>query len=101
MQTVVETPSYLRAAEAIFTDAERSEIVSRIAADPESGDLIQGTGGFRKLRAGRSGMGRRGGARVIYIYRNRIFPLFLVALRQESEGQPDEEGAERPHKTCR
>jgi len=48
VHTVVEMPSYLRAAEAIFTETERSEIVSRLAADPECGDLIQGTGGFRK-----------------------------------------------------
>jgi putative transcriptional regulator len=39
MQTVVETPSYLRAAEAIFTDRERADIVAIVAADPECGDL--------------------------------------------------------------
>ena len=60
MHTVVEMPSYLRAAEAIFTEAERASIVSRVSVDPEAGDLIQGTGGFRKIRVGRSGLGRRG-----------------------------------------
>jgi hypothetical protein len=81
----VETPSYLRAAEAIFTEAERSEIVSRIAADPECGDLIQGTGGFRKIRVGRSGMGKRGGARVVYILRHATFPIFLVTAYPKNE----------------
>jgi hypothetical protein len=78
-------PSYLRAAEAIFTETERSEIVSRLATDPECGDLIVGTGGFRKIRVGRGGMGRRGGARVVYILRNRNFPVFLVAAYAKNE----------------
>jgi len=85
VHTVVEMPSYLRAAEAIFTETERSEIVSRLAADPECGDLIQGTGGLRKVRVGRSGMGRRGGARVVYILRNACFPVFLVAAYAKNE----------------
>ena len=85
MQTVVEMPSYLRAAEAIFTEIERSEIVSRLATDPECGDLIAGTGGFRKIRVGRGGTERRGGARVIYILRNRSFPIFLVTAYAKNE----------------
>jgi hypothetical protein len=85
VQTVVETPSYLRAAQAIFTETERSEIVSRLATDPECGDLIQGTGGFRKVRVGRAGMGKRGGARVVYILRNTGFPIFLVAAYAKNE----------------
>jgi len=78
-------PAYLRAAEAIFTEGERSDIVSRLAADPECGDLIQGTGGFRKVRVGRSGIGRRGGARVVYILRNASFPIFLVTAYRKNE----------------
>lgn len=85
MHTVVEMPSYLRAAEAIFTEAERADLVSRLAADPECGDLIQGTGGFRKVRVARSGMGRRGGARVVYILRNSSFPIFLIAAYAKNE----------------
>jgi hypothetical protein len=78
-------PSYLRAAEAIFTEIERSEIVTRLAQDPECGDLIVGTGGFRKIRVGRGGMGRRGGARVIYILRNPGLPIFLVMAYAKNE----------------
>ncbi len=78
MQTVVEMPSYLRAAEAIFSAAEREEIVWMLATDPECGEVMQGTGGFRKVRVGRGGMGKRGGARVVYIARNEGFPVFLV-----------------------
>jgi hypothetical protein len=79
MHAVVETPGYLKAADAIFTEAERSQIVAMVAANPACGEIIQGTGGFRKVRIPRAGMGKRGGARVIYILRNENFPIFLVA----------------------
>jgi hypothetical protein len=78
VHAIVETPGYLRAAEAIFNQAEIEQIVSMIAADPECGDLISGTGGFRKVRVARGGMGKRGGARVIYILRSEAFPIFLI-----------------------
>jgi hypothetical protein len=55
MHTVVETPTYLAAAEALFSEAERAEIVTMVAADPECGDVMAGTGGFRKVRFARQG----------------------------------------------
>lgn len=78
MQTVVETPAYLRTA-SFFSEDERATIVAMLAADPECGELMQGTGGFRKVRVRREGMGKRGGARVIYIFRNESFPVFLIS----------------------
>lgn len=42
-------------------------------------ELIKGTGGFRKVHVGISGVGKRGGARVIYILRNEESPAFLIA----------------------
>jgi hypothetical protein len=85
MQTVVETPGYLKAAEAIFSETERERIVAMIAADPECGEIISGTGGFRKVRVPRAGMGKRGGARVIYILRDEDFPVFLVVVYAKNE----------------
>jgi hypothetical protein len=82
---VVETPGYLRAAEAIFSAEERERIVAMVAANPECGELISGTGGFRKVRVARSGMGKRGGARVIYILHSEDFPIFLVAAYAKNE----------------
>jgi hypothetical protein len=85
MQTVVELPSYLKAAEAIFTDAEREAIAWMVASDPACGDVMPGTGGFRKIRVGRAGMGKRGGARVIYILRNENYPIFLFTAYVKNE----------------
>ncbi len=85
MQTVVETPGYLRAAEVLFSETELDQIVTMVAADPECGEIMQGTGGFRKVRVARGGMGKRGGARVVYILRNEMFPVFLVAAYAKNE----------------
>jgi hypothetical protein len=85
MQIVVETPGYLKAAESIFSEVERDQIVAMVAANPECGDVIQGTGGFRKVRVARSGMGKRGGARMIYIVRSGEFPIFLVTVYAKNE----------------
>lgn len=85
MHTVVETPAYLKAAEKLFSPEEREAIVAIVSDNPESGAVIQGTGGFRKVRFGREGMGKRGGARIVYILRNEDFPIFLVAAYAKNE----------------
>ena len=59
MQTVVETPSYLKAAEGIFNEEEREAIVAMVSANPECGDLIQGT---RGISEGQGEPGRHGQA---------------------------------------
>ena len=85
MQTVVETPTYLANANKLFSEEERADIVALIAAEPECGDLIRGTGGFRKVRVARKGMGKSGGARIVYIWRNERFPVFLIAAFPKNE----------------
>jgi hypothetical protein len=42
------TPTYLAIANKLFSEEERADIVALVAADPECGDLIRGTGGFRR-----------------------------------------------------
>jgi hypothetical protein len=87
MQTVVETPSYLAAASKLFSDEELADIVRLVAFDPECGDRMEGTGGFRKVRVARAGMGKSKGARVVYILRNDRFPIFLIAVFAKNEKQ--------------
>ncbi len=85
MQTVVETPTYLKAAGSLFTEAERADIVAAIAADPDAGDLMPGTGGYRKRRFGRAGIGKRGGARVVYLYGGEDVPVFLITVYAKAD----------------
>ena len=85
VQTVVETPTYLAIANKLFSEEERADVVALVAADPECGDVIRGTGGFRKVRVARKGMGKSGGARVVYIWRNFRFPVFLITVFPKNE----------------
>ncbi len=62
VQTVVETPTYLAVANKLFSEEERADIVALVAADPECGDVIRGTGGFQ---VGAQRMGKWRGAVVI------------------------------------
>jgi hypothetical protein len=73
--TVAETQLFIRQAASVWTDAERNAFVDFIAANPEEGDVIPGTGDVRKLRWGRQGSGKRGGARIVYFYHDDAMPL--------------------------
>jgi hypothetical protein len=91
--TVVELPLFQRLAAAVWNNAEREEFVDFIARNPEAGDLIPETGGVRKVRWRRQGMGKRGGARVIYIYHGVQMPLFLMMVYAKAQREnitPDE-----------
>ena len=77
--TVLETPGFLRDAAMAFTGEQRWEMVTFLAANPEAGDLMPGTGGGRKLRWGAPGRGKRG-VRVIYYYHDESLPLFLLSV---------------------
>jgi hypothetical protein len=78
LHTVVETPEFLARASGLLSDQERSELVDFLARNPTAGDLMQGTGGGRKLRWGAKGKGKRGGARVITFYGGPAIPAFLL-----------------------
>lgn len=63
-----------------MSDSERAELVAFIGANPEAGEVIPETGGVRKIRWALAGMGKRGGARVIYCYHNEHLPVFLLSV---------------------
>ncbi|WP_347338102.1 transcriptional regulator [Chromatium okenii] len=66
LRTVAETDVFKRYAAFIWSDDERIAFVNWIAANALAGDVIPSSGGCRKVRWNRSGMGKRGGVRVIY-----------------------------------
>ena len=91
--TVAETAVFVHQAASVWDDAEREEFVSFIAANPEAGDVIPETGGVRKVRWWRAGMGKRGGVRVIYFYHDANRPLYLLmvyAKARQEDLTPDE-----------
>lgn len=100
MYTVIETPVFRRLVDDIWSADERQEFVVWLANNALAGDVIPGSGGLRKIRWSRTGMGKRGGVRVIYynlldegtitllmVYTKAKFdnlpPAFLRQLRDE------------------
>lgn len=65
VHTVAETEVFAADAKSIWSEDERLEFIGWIAANPLAGDVTPGSGGCRKVRWSRSGMGKRGGGRVI------------------------------------
>jgi hypothetical protein len=80
MLTVAELPGYIRIADKLLTEIERQELINYLAEHPKDGDLMEGTGGVRKLRWGRGGQGKSGGVRAIYYFHDEDMPLYLLTL---------------------
>ncbi len=85
MLTVVETPVFLRYAAKVWNEAEREEFITWLAEHPDAGNIIAATGGLRKVRWSRPGMGKRGGVRVIYMLRNAIGELVLLTVYAKAD----------------
>ncbi|MDR1368122.1 MAG: type II toxin-antitoxin system RelE/ParE family toxin, partial [Candidatus Accumulibacter sp.] len=83
MHTIAETDTFIRYAKALWNDEERAAFVSWIAGDPLAGDVVPGSGGCRKVRWSRAGMGKRGGVRVIYFNRSDGQVWLLIAYAKD------------------
>ena len=80
MYTVVETPTFVADANDLWSEEERGAFCAWISANPETGDVIPGSGGCRKVRWSRSGMGKRSGVRVIYFTRLTNGEIWLLVM---------------------
>lgn len=85
MITVVETRMFQRKVTGLLFDQEREELVTYLAMYPNSGVIMEGTGGIRKLRWARTGSGKSSGVRVIYYYHDESMPLYLLTAFGKNE----------------
>lgn len=84
--TVAEVdPFDATARRAGLSDAERAALVAFLAQNPETGDLIPGTGGLRKLRWAKAGKGKSGGYRAIYYFFTEDVPIYLLAVYAKNQ----------------
>lgn len=92
MLTFIETKLFTRLIGGYLSDEEYASLQWALAADPEAGALIPGSGGVRKVRWRVSGRGKRGGIRVIYYSRARqgvIWMLTVYAKNVQENIAPD------------
>ncbi len=86
----VELPAFERLRPSYLDDAGFSRLQQALMANPTAGDVIEGTGGLRKLRFAdsRRGKGKRGGLRVIYYWWIEGPEFWLYTLYDKDEA-PD------------
>lgn len=80
MQTVAELSEFIRTADKLLSLAERQDLIRYLASHPKAADLMEGTGGVRKLGWRRGDHGKSGGVRVIYYVYDEHMPLYLLTL---------------------
>ena len=85
MLTVIETLTFQRQADAVWTEGEREAFIDFIAQHPQAGDVIPGADGARKVRWHRGCSGKRGGARVIYFHLVGDQLVLLVMVYAKAE----------------
>jgi len=80
MCTIIETPLFEADARNLWSEEERGDFFAFLAENPLAGDVIPGSGGCRKVRWTRQGMGKRGGVRVIYYNRLANGEIWLLVI---------------------
>jgi hypothetical protein len=85
----IELPAFERHRSDYLTDASFRTFQQVLMNHPEAGDVIEGTGGLRKVRHAdeKRGKGKRGGLRVIYYWweSGKQFWLFTVYNKDEMD----------------
>jgi hypothetical protein len=83
----IEAPVFTQLLSKYLGDDAYIELQLYLASNPEAGDIIQGTGGFRKLRWSdpRRGQGKRGGLRVVYYYFDQDQQIWFLTMYGKNE----------------
>lgn len=81
----IETPIFTKRLGELLDDDSYAEFQHYLAQHPEAGDLIEGTGGLRKIRVASKGRGKRGGSRVIYYHFTTASQIALLLIYSKNE----------------
>lgn len=80
----------------LMPDETHAEFQQHLTDHPDAGDVIQDTGGIRKVRWNLPGTGKRGGVRVIYYWRvaaNQILMLLAYKKAKQADLTPSQKRA--------
>ena len=83
----VETRVFTSRLKEFMTDKAYSELQKELTEAPKRGDVMKGCGGLRKVRMKdvSRGKGKRGGARVIYLYITEVDRIDFIAIYGKNE----------------
>lgn len=80
MFTFIESSIFKRVLPLYLDDDEYSDLQQFLMQNPEAGEVVPGSGGVRKIRWSRPGMGKRGGLRIIYFVRYQPNEFWMLTL---------------------
>jgi mRNA-degrading endonuclease RelE of RelBE toxin-antitoxin system len=92
----IETPVFEEDIQQLMPDETYAEFQQHLADHPDAGDVIQDTGGIRKVRWNLPGTGKRGGVRVIYYWRvaaDQILMLLAYKKAKKADLTPSQKRA--------
>jgi hypothetical protein len=81
----IETPVFTRRITAFASDEDYRRLQQALLRRPTQGDVIEGTGGVRKLRWGEVGRGKRGSLRIIYYWHEQRMLFLMLFVYRKSE----------------
>lgn len=84
MYTVVETPTFKKQVDKIWSEDERLVFIQWLSCNSEAGDVIPNADGARKVRWSVEGSGKRGGVRVIYFNQTEEGQIYLIAIYRKN-----------------
>ena len=90
---IIETSIFTKKISALLSDEEYRLFQNALVEMPGSGDIIQSSGGIRKIRWSASGRGKRGGVRIIYYWatnNDQIFMLYAYAKNERDDLTKDQ-----------
>jgi|SRR5579859_6254259 hypothetical protein len=87
--TFIETQVFTRRVYALGLEDSLQRLQAELLANPEAGDVEPGTGGLRKVRIPdpTRGKGKRGGARVHYLWlahKGRIYLIYVYGKNEST-----------------
>lgn len=85
MYTFIESSIFERVRPVYLDDDEYAELQQHLLVHPEAGKLVRGSGGVRKLRWTRPGMGKRGGLRIIYYVALEPSEFWMLTIYSKSK----------------
>lgn len=75
----IEPQKFRKEIEALLDAKAIEALYDHLSLNPQSGEIMAGTGGVRKIRWAATGSGKSGGSRVIYFYHDETVPLLLIS----------------------
>ncbi|MFJ2331596.1 type II toxin-antitoxin system RelE/ParE family toxin [Pseudomonas helleri] len=83
----IETPIFTRSAKELMNEDAYIALQRVLVLNPSAGDVMEDTGGIRKIRIAAKGHGKRGGARVIYYHFVSASQIALLMIYPKNEQQ--------------